>query len=332
MENEYATSELNFTYYLGAGASAQALPTVLKLPESFRALANEIRINDKIDSTYLDAKKFYADRLEWLATNSEKYGTIDTFAKFLYLRNSTDFEHLKKTINFFFALRQGLDGYRDPRALIFLTTVMKIDQFFPPNINIISWNYDFQIELAAEEFRKESFATLRTGGFRHSPPVILYYPNVGAGTSREFQLIHLNGIAGLFRDEVTNVRKSHLHNTPFKDINDFFEKTEARAQHSRVLSFAFEAEEAEQRLTYAKQLVQNTDILVVIGYSFPYFNRDIDKAIFEMLKENKRLKIIYFQNPILDGQFLYNQFGINKNEVDIRHDKSDGNYFIPFEL
>jgi len=82
---------------------------------------------------------------------------------------------------------------------------------------------------------------------------------------------------------------------------------------------------------FAKEIATKSDILVVIGYSVPFFNRAVDRLIFETYINNDREKPrIYFQNPNIDGSFLTAQFKID--EKFITHIQDHNQFFIPHEL
>jgi len=70
--------------------------------------------------------------------------------------------------------------------------------------------------------------------------------------------------------------------------------------------------------------------LVIIGYSFPFFNREIDREIMGEINFEK-LKKIYFQDPFRDGEFLRGQFNIPDN-VEIKNIKEPDQFHIPFEM
>ncbi len=79
-------------------------------------------------------------------------------------------------------------------------------------------------------------------------------------------------------------------------------------------------------------MIKGTTILVVIGYSFPFFNREVDKKIINNIKKSGNLfKKIYYQDPIKDGQQLRSQFDIKAGHVEIVHIKDTTNFFVPFE-
>lgn len=77
-------------------------------------------------------------------------------------------------------------------------------------------------------------------------------------------------------------------------------------------------------------MIAQTTIVVVIGYSFPFFNREYDKQIFEQLKEEKTCRKIYYQDPVLNGQQLKSQFNLSP-QIDIVHIDGTNNFYVPFE-
>ncbi len=122
-----------------------------------------------------------------------------------------------------------------------------------------------------------------------------------------------------------------------------------------ILTFAWETNSTDkQRLQslngLLKKNLEDTTILVVIGYSFPFYNRRIDNEIFEVQK--KRLKKIYFQDPNLDGEFLRKRYNLRLPDetsgerlrpsqvarllgtvpIDIESIKDCEQFFVPVEL
>lgn len=345
----FDTSEFKVTYLLGAGASANVLPTVkattatVGLSQSFRNFADSLKSNSTISVSYKGFVESLAKDLIWLADNSDKFGTPDTFAKFLYLQKRDELKRLKHALSFYFTVEQFINNKFDDRALSFLTTVMQTGNIFPTNIKILNWNYDFQMQLAGEVFRREEFHY--GGAWVHSPPLIGYYPSLGIEMNvnynqldlRDVSMVHLNGIAGFYFYEQTGAILNNFLNQKPKDINELIEKIRTDSEHKHnLLTFAWEKEtEAayymRKRLPLAKAIIADTDILVVIGYSFPFFNRDIDKEIFEALKASPKFKKILFQDPFKTGDFLRNQFSLS-DDIEIKHITEKDNYYVPIEL
>jgi len=79
-------------------------------------------------------------------------------------------------------------------------------------------------------------------------------------------------------------------------------------------------------------LIINTDILVIIGYSFPNFNREVDKKIFSSINGMKDIKII-IQVPEIEEfekikqRILIINENIDKNDISQNSDRDQ--FYIP---
>lgn len=346
----FDTSEYKVTYLLGAGASARQLPTIKGsnnsdgLAHMLKHLSNDLKFVKNLKAEHKAFIDDIAKDLDWLGENSLKFGTPDTFSKFLYLKEKEKLDRLKKALSFYFTYEQFIKGKQDIRALIFLTTIMQIGSIFPSNIKILNWNYDFQIQLAAKTFREEQFKNI-SGTTVHKPPLIQYYPSLGNemivnnidNKYDSISMVHLNGIAGFFFEKEKELILNHFLNEPPQythQLIDTFLK-EKDKKHD-LLTFAWEEQtEASRylrkRVEIAKNMIRESDILVVIGCSFPFFNREMDKQIFETLKASENFKKIYYQDPYRTGEFLKNQFGLS-DDIEIYHISDTENYFVPLEL
>ena len=267
--------------------------------------------------------KLNYDSLLDLADKSIEFGSPDLYAKFL-LETGDDITYnlLKKLLSNYFTYKEELQGCFDKRALAFLTTITQ-QQKLPNNIKILSWNYDRQIETAAKKLRPVNLSGYNT------VHVFTCWPNCQDGfDSKELPfLLHLNGVAGYDYSERSFAEKNNnVYNYKSPDLTP-------------LLSFAWEEESNdskrtfhEQRLPFAKKIAAETEILVIIGYSFPFFNRKIDDEIFKAM--NKTLTKIYFQDPISDGSQLKTQFDLKSDikSSGITHISQKDYYHIPSEL
>lgn len=177
-----------FLYYLGAGASAQALPTVKPIVDKDRKIVTEgfaqaLRSFSNIISSHNpnnNEQRIFLQQtsreLMALADQSKYFATVDTYAKYLYLKDREAFDKLKQTLATFFSLLQLWENKLDNRYLSWITSVMS-ETTFPENIKILTWNYDFQMQLGAEKFKEETFR-VTSGSVEHSPPLINYWPAV----------------------------------------------------------------------------------------------------------------------------------------------------------
>jgi hypothetical protein len=137
------------------------------------------------------------------------------------------------------------------------------------------------------------------------------YPSITSNSNQfdteQFSIIHLNGIAYARstmesdklcqfpkKDETTvnyllSIYKS-LHSFPFHN----------EIGGNKLLSFAWEYTNPDytiapnDTINKALKIGEKTEVLVVNGYSFPNFNRIVDKEIFSKMKG---LEKVYIQSP-----------------------------------
>jgi hypothetical protein len=332
------------TYIIGAGASAEALPLVksnpdLKiegLPDAFRRVGDQLVNQNKDDRLIKSALSIKTD-LYWLAEKSELFNTVDTFAKYCYLQDKKQLTLIKKLLAIYFTADQTIIKKIDSRYLVFFTTVLENSYQFPDAIKILNWNYDSQFQLASYRFKQEAFILNSNNSFMQSEPLINYYPGIGMysvpheTSYKNYSLVHLNGIAGYFQDKEDVVYNTLTENDT---IEDFLDNTiKYIEQNSNLLTFAWESSShhrISKSLAIGKEIIKGSEILVIIGYSFPFFNREIDKELFNVLIQSG-LKKIYYQDKFRNGDFLINQFGLS-DSIEINSIDKVDQLFIPIEL
>jgi len=357
----------NITYLIGAGASAKALPMNIssrELPnliEALDKLASDFdKINrhllDNIDGHRIEIKSQYQPYFEqriidlrWLSTEAKKHDSIDTYAHFLYVNQKREeLIKLKKVLSFYFIFEQRINRKIDKRPLNFLTKIMQKGPTFPENVKIISWNYDFQLQLAATKFYKESkydkrdaTGTIYTTSIHRS--LIQYFPALFNGPENDaalyYSLVHMNGIAGhLYRRD--SYKMNPLIDEKITDLNSLFDWETTEHGHETMLTFAWENDENDrydimghllhkEALSIVESIANNTDILVIIGYSFPTDNRKFDRIILNIMLS--RIERIYIQNTSRYSNSLLKEFNIEGN-IDVVYEENCDRYFIPPEL
>ena len=338
-------SNTRVTYLLGAGASANAHPIIRNekntnlFSTALKETANKLVEEKDVEQKYIEVVSNIVKDLRWLANKTEEFSTPDTFAKFLYLTNQNELTKLKQALVFYFSYEQLILKKIDKRYLIFLTTILQNRYIFPENIKILNWNYDFQMQLASEKFKEES---LHRGNkvTVHSPPTLRYFPQLGYERgevdSKQTKMMHLNGIAGLFEIDGQNYTQSIFTTEIIKSFNDLLKFFYTPHEKEFYTTFAWEKNNSpalinRYKTKFLNLLLEEIDILVVIGYSFPFFNREIDKIIMQKVKESGTFKEIYFQDPYRDGQFLRSQFDL-PDKIEIEHVQNCDQFFIPMEL
>ena len=332
-------------YLIGAGASCISLPLArtlfdednkIKIP----GLAQELRTFDlsefykdyRVDDLYEIIPKIKSRWIK-IADNADAFGDVDTYAKYLYIMypGGDEFQELKQGISEYFALKQIVFGAQDNRYLPWLVSIMN-NKIFPENVKVLTWNYDYQIELAYSQISPIEDANYSGTGFSHSPSLLSSFPNLDY-TFQDYDrlsLMHLNGIAGYIKPK--NVYLASIFQKKYITSRDqrlsFFKEHPDNPQ----INFAWENNQFHpQLMKHVINMIKGTTKLVVIGYSFPFFNREIDKQIFKELKSNLSFNKIYYQDPFLKGDQLVSQFNLDKKVIKIVHIAQTNNFHIPFE-
>ena len=269
--------------------------------------------------------------IKWAQKESLRHATIDTFAKKLWITDRTkkDYNRLKRAISVFFTLEQYW-GKTDKRYDSFFASLIKdITVLLPENISILSWNYDCQMELALAEY-------LRSNNLNHIQGVLkMFHKNIvyDQVPTKGFNVIKLNGTALIYnKDDKSFV---DLFNINKEDsILDYLPVfAEDSITIKNTLSFAWEqmSDTFQQRIIDS---ISDATILVIIGYSFPYFNREIDKLIFNNLS---KLKKVYIQDKSPDAieesvRNLFTDYHRRVNNTVIEKKTNLNQFYLPPEL
>ncbi len=333
------TEAIYITYLLGAGASALAIPVVHKMKDGFEEYMKILSAADSHKTKYLGNDLVIKNTARQLIDQMDYHASVDTLAKKYWLKR--DYEQLSKlkwllcSYFLFEECRQSVcKRIFDQRYDSLLASILQSrddELHLPKNINIISWNYDSQLEIAFKKFTDLPLNQV----FDHLDIASTIDEDDKAKTSRS-RIIKLNGSARFTKGK----------EGAYQEFQDFCEKSvnplhaiyytagQMRAgseSHQPGISFAWEKELDNEVLLLAQQLIEQSKIVVIIGYSFPIFNRRIDKSIFKKLDAEK----ITIQAPIddLEGiktRFLQTIGGHSKNRIHLESDTDL--FYIPFEM
>lgn len=123
----------------------------------------------------------------------------------------------------------------------------------------------------------------------------------------------MNGSATFTNNQESNTSYfiDSFHETPIDEFIiksvEIFEKMRTSKFYNSHLSFAWEHDTNNAFYKNLEKAVASTEVLVVIGYSFPFFNRDIDKLILQKFM-GENLKKVYFQAPENDVSDIRERF------------------------
>jgi hypothetical protein len=272
-----------YCYFLGAGASANALPTVKQIPDRLTAFI------DKLGDWF---KKAGADSSElqqasrWLLEQTKRHATIDTFAKKLFVKGElNELKRLKAVASCFFVYEQSQSPV-DFRYDTLLASVIEQGRGraiqLPDNLRFLTWNYDTQLEKAFYNFCEDDRQVMES---------VTFHDHVE----------RLNGYCGTHPPgHLGTAYRAAIGDSPYDGLNAaielFSEYTKDPNTVAADINFAWESD-PPITLRKIQRVLSDTTVLIIIGYSFPFFNRQIDRVILNNMPSCRR---IYVQAPEVD--------------------------------
>jgi hypothetical protein len=324
---------MKLTYLFGAGASSATLPLAAKLGEDMGSLARMIG-TDLMRRPERTLNDEMTKSMYWLSHTALNHNTIDTIARKLWMRSDPEsmsqLRRLKATLAAYLWYKQIVNPSDRRYDTFFATILQKVSgqgPSLPPAVRILTWNYDLLIERSFYEYCLD---------YRHTTELLASRKGV----------IHLNGYAGV---EARKVRKI-VPNDYSKFEFALFEGTEDKFAdvlqlYSRCMS-ANPLDRLETKIAFAWEnsaiiseacnVAAGTTILVVVGYSFPYFNREADKALLRAIVPT--CEAIYLQTSIDRGprermKSILSQLQSSRNWEELINNIGEEDYIhIPNEL
>lgn len=295
------------TFLFGAGASAESIPVVNKINDRLAEVVELLKKSefDLSDQEYFPhlpnkSKQQYRNELisdfEWLLSESKNHYSIDTFAKKLFITwEDYDLNRLKIVLSIYFHIIQSLEK-PDSRYDSFLAAILKTSTTLEFELDILSWNYDFQLELAMAEYSGQRDihhngsllnVNQKNLSFRHEDhPFGVFKLNGSACLADKTRFRHYIFYQILHEEFTIEQFENVVKQYGYKDLP-------SSDKPSSLLSFAWEEENQQSILELCTKRMENCEVLVVIGYSFPFFNRSVDRKIFGKLP---KLRKIYVQD------------------------------------
>lgn len=334
------------TYLLGAGASFESVPIWKEQGLTMRELGN--RLKSKSES--LSSLKAIFENMHQYGIKAMEFGTIDIYARKLFLNNRLEelndlklalslyldiwenFEEIRESIKNELIKSKNIDENRnydavDKRYYSLLSVILKksnqLGVQLDENVNFITWNYDLQLESAYESFLME-----KTKSLRELDQNIKF---LNDGDLSKNRIIHLNGMRGCFE---TNGKFQDIIDREFlkKDFNKYLYELDKiyntrNSKDNMQNSINYSWEGKDDRINVALELLKKTDILVIIGYSFPSFNKLIDAQLINAFNEKGKLLFYQDLNPKLE---TFNFTKLNKSKF--KESKNCNQFHIPNEF
>lgn len=294
----------------------EQLEYVISIYSDFDFKDNPIYTMSSIRINLIDAQKELLADLQWLIDNTKRHATVDTFAKKLFLTNHTDdYVKLKRLLSLFLMTEQFIHK-PDSRYDTFLANVLQRNKNgklrISEDITILTWNYDSQFEIAYKEYlysdsnpeiikfpeqlgidiHNQEVGFIKPKTFVDDGARQIFKINGSASFVSEYSIAHYYEYSGGVLKE--NLAKSFLwtYHVPYH-LNG-----EGLDPHLHcLLNFAWEKQKDEFDKHYYNRLnsaISDAMTLVVIGYTFPFFNREIDA---KLLLNMPNLRNVYIQDP-----------------------------------
>lgn len=254
--------------------------------------------------------------------------SIDTLAKSYYVKygsQSTEYKTIKKVISIYLIWEQliGRGNYAEREKRFSQLIAYYIDptsRKIPANVRFLSWNYDSQLQLAMKEFLPND-STLH----KLISEDLISYPQSHFNDIDEdaIQAVHLNGFAScgynkekeISFPDISNLSSIDVSRVMKKTLDTFFPNEEENFCETVRFAWDFDNENAfgAKSVRIAKNIAAKTNTLIIIGYSFPAYNREVDREIINEMQTSGNLKKIIFCDPNLTEEILRQELSIDQD-------------------
>jgi hypothetical protein len=295
------------TYIFGAGASYQAMPLVANFSQRFNVYLSFL--ND------ITSEKEFLEANNSFLLNVSEHLSFDTYFKKLFHQNEEHEIDKNKRILLYYLIFENLcpigiyRGYarqqclekkfrNDPRydsMIASLLLPLKGSRELFIKINLITWNYDLGLMTAIRNF-------LFSG--TDIPTLIKKYNtriNVFEFSS-QLTLIHLNGF--VFHNNFNDLSKVEMHDLKIlfaSFVRSFKDRAKEDVKYNfNKLTFAWESGDPREKLSDSMKFsidgINNSQSVIITGYSFPLYNRLYDQLLIDKEKLNR--KNVFIRDPI----------------------------------
>ncbi len=365
---------MNITYLLGAGASANAIPVVEKSNYRIELFLHILNQDLEKYSLSEKLRKKGAQKHESFLNIYKKikfHLSYDTYAKKLWLKGlEKELLELKEFMSFYYYYEHLPNKFRARYVDNFILENYKLngeqikkeyfdicrdqqdkryDAFFagiadkkcvetvfiPDNINIVTWNYDLQMEMALSSYD--------TGFIDCSfDPYKLKRDEINSPLQRK--IVKLNGSCGYKIQTIDGIHynlERYFKGFNIDSCEDLYKimvgdwELDIETNYHTNINFSWEENKySNQNLGVARTIFSKTDGLVVVGYSFPLFNREVDKKLFSELNIASNSKI--YVQTLSEDEFkriksrIKGIMNIDDKNIEFIEDKNQ--FFVPFEL
>jgi hypothetical protein len=362
------------TYILGAGASYQSMPVVKTFPKRFEEFTKSV--SDLLFGNSTSSFQNLKTDLSEFGSDIKSHQSFDTYFKKLFHTADKDkILKSKKILNLYFlwehlqaseeVITKTAENKNDPGkikneeafekqsavdkrydALIagLLKPNRKIEFF--GNVNFISWNYDLNLLCSVKSFTHPEVKpntlinelSSKKGNISDLGKISNIWDFLNG-----LKIINMNGhffSSSLDDYDYSSVNAEGILKNKVFHTNDFSIENRIPDLDAERVNFAWEKDldpDKNPVLLEAKKAIERSDTIVVIGYTFPLYNRLVDLKYFN----NKTLsrKAIYIQDPNaieleyqIKNNFLLEMHGGRVSGIEISPITNCDSFFIPSNI
>lgn len=302
--------------------------------EATASILEELSVNIG-KNLFKQSFSYFIRNAEIVIEDLKAHITVDTLARKYYLMGSdgkSKLVLLKALLSVYFLHLQHNENRFDLRYDSLVATLLDRGHHgqleLPSNLKVISWNYDLQFEIALKRYQNSKLGEIQEQFGIH--PCREFHGS-SKGLS-QFGMVKLNGTAGLFIEKnglIRDIDNIYPDQISSEELFDLYFSICRRNELSISPFYRYSWENDNERfdklpnmklflLDYAKRVMAETNNLVIIGYSFPAFNRKTDIELLNCLPQNTT---IYIQDkfPVM-----------KKNVEDIVNDRIARNIQVEF--
>lgn len=276
-------------------------------------------LDDKMMTYCLKNTELLINDIKWIIDESHNHQTIDTLAKRFYLtKEYVSLIRLKKCLTAYFVLEQNIffpktkvsNSYNNSHDLLLdkrydnliasISDLKNDNIVINNNIKIVTWNYDMQLEYALKNYFPDKNHTISSIRYNNQIfPNRFLTDSVNKFNLNRFGVFKLNGSAYNdsdlknfdsenffdYRFGLNDIKPANILYHLFKSLEIAFENDN---NNSNML-FSWEEKNSiiNQSINNAFLTFSATKILIIIGYSFPFFNSKMDRYLLQQCLPNE---------------------------------------------
>lgn len=346
LKMNYMGQRKELTYILGAGASFQSIPIVKTFGERFKFfITSQIGfLRDRSSSIEKVGFEQVFNEGILLSTEFNSHQSFDTFFKKLFHTNEKNRILLaKKLLNLYFIWEHCITSLSPPtsdkNAFIKQSLIDKrydalIAGILKPingsnevfcKTNFITWNYDFNLLASIKNYFYPDYT------FQDFINVIKTDDENVFNVNNQISIINMNGYHySKFYDEIKKLNEFDSKQVFRSKVNNNYLLNGTIDKDSELIKFAWEGDQTVGDI--ASEKINSSYSVIVIGYTFPLYNRLIDLKYFNQRTVSNCF--LYIQDPDSDVllQNIKDGFNIDLSNYHLKTIKNCDSFFVPSNI